>query len=289
MTTYKLQQKDDHWFTDQILSEEEWLQVICAADNEQHRQQLEVLRMFLCQPEHKGTCSQIGKEYSMSGSTINLLVQHFGRFVQKNCGKEFRIETTVKDGNTFWPITMIGKNLKGSYYEWKLRPELVTSIRRFLINKLLEAYREPVISEGLNNTRSSELYKWQFISSVHGKSIIEIVHSMMTKECNFAEKPHSGATILSLLDSNPEMVIHTFEILLQDNPLDDRLREFSAAAKRPLHLQEKLPSAMKELLRPSSLVLTLNTSHHIQARFTRPIASILGLPSNRLDKNILIF
>lgn len=231
MTTYKLQQKDDHWFTDQILSEEEWLQVICAADNEQHRQQLEVLRMFLCQPEHKGTCSQIGKEYSMSGSTINLLVQHFGRFVQKNCGKEFRIETTVKDGNTFWPITMIGKNLKGSYYEWKLRPELVTGIRHFLINKLLEAYRGLVISEGLNNTRSSELYKWQFISSVHGKSIIEIVHSMMTNECNFVEKPHSGATILFLLDSNPDKVIQTFEILLQDKSLDDRLREFSAAAK----------------------------------------------------------
>ena len=231
MTTYKLQQKDNYVFTDQILSEEEWLHVIYAADNEQHRQQLEVLKMFLCQPEHKGTCTQIGKEYSMSSSTINLLVQHFGRFVQKNCGKDFRIEDPEKDGNTFWPITMMGKNLKGNYYEWKLRPELVMAIRRFLVDKLLEAYRGLVISEGLNNTRSNELYKWQFISSVQGKNIIEVVHSMMTKECNFVEKPHSGATILFLLDSNPDKVVQTFEILLQDKPLDDRLREFSVAAK----------------------------------------------------------
>ena len=86
MTVYKLQKKDGQYFTEPILNEEEWYQVLLAADNNQHRRQLDTLRMFLCQPGHKSTCARLSKVYSMSDSGINLLVQHFGKYAQKTCG-----------------------------------------------------------------------------------------------------------------------------------------------------------------------------------------------------------
>ena len=86
--TYKLRIIDGQYATEPILTKEEWLTVLHAADNDKHRRQLEVLRMFLYQPGHKATCSKVGKAYSMSDSAVNLLVQHFGKFAQKNCGKD---------------------------------------------------------------------------------------------------------------------------------------------------------------------------------------------------------
>ena len=82
MVIYKLQKKDNQYYTEPILSDEDWLRVLRIADNGQHGRQMDVLRMFLYQAGHKGTCAQIGKEYSLSDSAVNMLVQHFGRFAQ---------------------------------------------------------------------------------------------------------------------------------------------------------------------------------------------------------------
>jgi hypothetical protein len=231
MITYKLQKKDNQCFTEPILSEEEWLRILRIADNGQHGRQIDVLKMFLYQTGHKGTCAQIGKEYSMSDSAINMLIQHFGRFAKNNCGKAFRVESYENTDETYWPITMLGQSLKNGRFEWELRPELVSAMQRFLIYKLLNTYREPIISEGLNNQRSYELYKWQLISSAKGKSIEDIIRILVSKDCNFVEKPHAGATIISLLETSPELVVQVFEKLLVDKSLDERLRDFSVAAK----------------------------------------------------------
>lgn len=231
MITYKLQKKDNHCFTEPILSEEEWLRILRIADNGQHGRQIDVLKMFLYQTGHKGTCAQIGKEYSMSDSAINMLIQHFGRFAKNNCGKAFRVESYENTDETYWPITMLGQSLKNGRFEWELRPELVSAMQRFLVDKLLNTYREPIISEGLNNQRSYELYKWQLISSAKGKSTEDIIRILVSKDCNFVEKPHAGATIISLLEASPEMVVQVFEKLLVDKSLDERLRDFSVAAK----------------------------------------------------------
>ena len=231
MITYKLQNKDGQYFTDPILNEEEWYQVLLAADNSQHRRQLNTLRMFLGQPGHKSTCARLSKVYSMSDSGINMLVQHFGRFAQKASGKDFRIESYENTEDTFWPITMLGRKLKGGHFEWELRPELVAAIQRLLLEKLLKEYRGPVIAEGLNSSRSDEIYKWQLINSAQGKTTEEIVRILVSKECNFVEKPHAGATIISLLESVPDKVFQSFDLLLQDKPLNERIQEFISAAK----------------------------------------------------------
>lgn len=231
MTIFKLQNTDNCYFTEPILTEEDWIKVLYAADDGKHKRQLDVLRMFLSQPSHKGTCIKIGKEYSMSDSAINVLVQHFGKFAQNNCGKEFCIESN-DDNNTFWPIAMLGRKLKDGYFEWELRPELVLALQHFLVNRMMEAYREPIISEGLNNHRSNELYKWQVIASAKGKSTEDIVRILVSKECNFVEKPHNGATIIALLESSPKEVVRVFDILLQKRPLNEKLRDFSVASKQ---------------------------------------------------------
>lgn len=231
MTVYKLQKKDGQYFTEPILNEEEWYQVLLAADNSQHRRQLDTLRMFLYQPGHKSTCARLSKVYSMSDSGINLLVQHFGRYAQKTCGKEFRVGANENTDDTYWPITMLGRQVKGGHFEWELRPELVDALQHFLLVKLVDAYRGPVLSEGLDNSRSDELYKWKIIASVQGQSTETIVRKLVTKECNFLERAHIGATLVSLLESTPEKVFEVFDILRQDKPLDSRIQEFISAAK----------------------------------------------------------
>jgi len=231
MTTYKLEQKDGKFFTEPILNDEEWYQVLLAADNRQHRRQLDALHMFLCQPGHKSTCARLSKLYSISDSGINMLIQHFGRFAQKSCGKEFRIESNDNSDDTFWPISMLGRRIKGGHFEWELRPELVLAIQRFLLEKLISEYRAPVIAEGLNNSRSDELYKWKLLASAQGKTPEEIIGILVSKDCNFIEKPHSGATLLSLLDTIPEKVFESFKLLLNDKPLIERIQDFMIAAK----------------------------------------------------------
>lgn len=231
MITYKLQLKDGQYFTEPILNEEEWYQVLLAADNSQHRRQLDTLRMFLCQPGYKSTCARLSKVYSMSDSGINMLVLNFGRFTQKKSGKDFRIEAYENTDDTFWPITMLGRKVKGGHFEWELRPELVSAMQRLLFEKLLKEYRGPVIAEGLNCSRSNEIYKWRLINSAQGKSTEEIVRILVSKDCNFVEKPHAGATIISLLETAPDKVFHSFDLLLQDKPLNERIREFISAAK----------------------------------------------------------
>ena len=231
MTTYKLQLKDGKYFTEPILNEEEWYQILLAADNSQHRRQLDALRIFLCQPGHKSTCARLSKVYSMSDSGINMLVQHFGKYVQKASKKDFRIEALENKEDTFWPITMFGRHIKGGHFEWELRPELVVAMQRLLLEKLLTEYRGPVIAEGLNSTRSKEMYKWELIASAQGKTAEEIVRILVSNDCNFVEKPHSGATIISLLESTPEKVFESFDLLLQDKSLDERIQDFIAAAK----------------------------------------------------------
>lgn len=231
MTTYKLQQKDGQYFTEPILNEEEWYQVLLTADNSQHRRQLDTLRMLFSQPSHKSTCARLSKVYSVSDSGINMLVQHFGRFAQKASGKDFRIEANENTEDTFWPITMLGRKVRGGHFEWELRPELVAAMQRLLLEKLLKEYRGQVITEGLNSSRSDEICKWKLIDSAQGKTTEEIVRILVTKECDFVEKLHAGATIISLLESIPDKVFQSFGLLLQDKPLDERLQEFISAAK----------------------------------------------------------
>lgn len=215
MITYKLQKENGRYFTEPFLSKEEWLSVLRAADDSKHSRQLDVIRMFFYQPDHKATCTKIGKEYSMNPTAVNSLVQHFGRFVQNNCEKQFRLEDDESTRDTFWPIPMTGTRLKDGLFEWELRPELVEAMRQLLLEKLIKEYRGLVLTEGLDNSRSEELYKWKIIASAQGKDIVGILEVMgnPSNEMNLLTW-RTKDSIRSVLKVQPEKLTECFSLLL---------------------------------------------------------------------------
>lgn len=228
MVTYKLQIENGRYFTEPILSKEEWLTVLHTADNPKHSRQLDVIRMFIYQPGHKATCAKIGKEYSMNPTAVNSLVQHFCHYVQNNCGKEFRLEAHENNKETFWPIAMVGTPLKDGHFEWELRTELVAAMQQFLIEKLIKKYRGPVLAEGLNNSRSEELYKWKIIASTQGKDIAGVLEVMgnPSNEMNLLDW-RTKDSIRSLLKSLPEKLTECFSLLLStDGGFYDKFNKF---------------------------------------------------------------
>ncbi len=232
METIKLKRlPDGTYVTDPFVTRDEWLSVLRAAEKTGREQQIGALLMFLRSPHNKRTCTDIGKEYGMSYKAVNNIVVNFGRFSQKFLGNKFRIEREENKEEAFWAIPMLGKDLGKGRFEWTLRPELVDVLRELLHKKLLQEYRGPILSEGLDSIRSNELYKWRQIASISGKPLKDIIRFLVSKECNFVERRYVGATLLSMLDSSPDDVYAVFEKLLQDKPLNDRIQDFSTAAK----------------------------------------------------------
>ena len=216
MSTYKLKVQDGQFITEPIFSEDEWLSILHMADNGQHRRQIDVLRMFLCQPGHKATCSKVGKEYSLNATAVNSLVVHFCKFAQKTAGKDFIVESYANSNETFWPICMYGRQLDSNAFEWQIRPELANALQYFLLEKLIQEYRGIVIKEGLNNSRSKELYKWRILASAEGKDIDGILKIM----CNPSNEMNiltwrTKEAIRTALSEHHDDIIKCFSLLTE--------------------------------------------------------------------------
>ena len=232
METIKLNPfPDGRYVTDPFISKEEWLSVLRDAEKAGKSGQIDALLRFFRMPGHKGTCAAVAKAHGINRDSVRSLITNFGRYVQKALGNRFKVESSDSSEETYWPIPMLGKDLGKKGFEWTVRPELVAAIQEYLLDKLMSEYRGPVISEGLNSTRSDELYKWRDISSMSGKPKEDIIRFLASKNCNFVERGHFGATLFSLLDTSADGVYQAFDMLLQDKPLNERLRDFSAAAK----------------------------------------------------------
>lgn len=232
MTTYQLKKENGKYFTEPILSRIEWLKILHEADNGRHRRQLEILQMFLCQSGHKSTCSQIGKEYSCNINAVNSHVTQFCKFAQSISGKDFRVERFESSEDAFWPIAMYGRSLKGDLFEWELRPELVDALQDFLLEKLLQGYRGPVLAKGLDNDRSEELYKWKILSSGRGKSIEEILTILGTrnKDMNFITWRTVDA-FREALQEHPKELVDCFALLMGDGDFYSRYDRFVSHGK----------------------------------------------------------
>lgn len=231
MEIIKLQHlPDGRFITEPFITKEEWLTVLRAAELEGKEGQIQSLLRFFRMSDHKGTCKAVAKEYGTDSESERSHITHFGKFTQKTLGR-FRMESADNTEDTYWPIPMLGKEIGKKGFEWEVRPELVDALREFLLDKLFAEYRGPVISEGLDSSRSRELYKWQQLSSVRGKSTEDIVNFLASKDCNFVDRRFAGATLYSVLESSPDAVYEAFGKLLQDKPLYDRLQEFSVAVK----------------------------------------------------------
>ena len=210
--TIKLKHEGDRYWTETILSEAEWLDVLHLAKANGKDLQINTLLMFFYQPGYKSTCSDIGMEFSMTADTVRNLIYNFGRFVTKASREEFRVETCDDVKDTFWCIPMLGRQLK-NHFEWELRPELVSALRTFQIEKLITEYRGPVLKEGLNSSRSRELYKWRLLASAKGKDIPGILNVMSCQEMNILTWRTKDA-IKKALKNVPEQIEGCFSKLL---------------------------------------------------------------------------
>ena len=232
METIKLKHLPDGQFvTDSFVSSDEWISVLHEAEIEGKISQIQALLRFFRMPAHKGTCSAVAKVNGTSSDSERSLITNFGMFTRKALGNRFIVESSESEDERYWPIPMLGKDLGKKGFEWTVRPELVEALREYLLDKLMENYRGPVITQGLDSSRSYELYKWKDIAVYQGKSNEEIVRYLASNSCNFVERGHFGATLSSLLETSVEGVIQAFERLLQNKPLEERLKDFSKAAK----------------------------------------------------------
>ena len=105
-------------------------------------------------------------------------------------------------------------------------------VRTNLIESMLQGYRARILSEGLDNSKTNEKYKWEIITKCQGTSTSGILDVLLSSQCNFIEKPHGGSTISQLIkDGRKEELCEIFDILRQNKVLADRIVEFSNAAK----------------------------------------------------------
>lgn len=220
---------DKEYICDSVINKDEWFDILMAVPDS-HKKQIDTLLMFFRAAGHRSSCSAIEKEYSIKQSAVNRMIISFNQFAKKFVGNRFRIESDENNDETFWPISMTGRSTKSSF-EWTVRPELCLAIENYLRKEMIDRYREIVISEGLDNSTSKELYKWKLIASCQGRSTEDILGIILSPSCNFIEKAHMGATVLELFKSDPSSVSMVFNLLRQEKPLRQRLSEFNDAAR----------------------------------------------------------
>ena len=99
------------------------------------------LLKFYYSPNHEGSCSDVAQEFNDNTSSLNALIMHFGRAVQKTVG-DFSVMNNNK--MQYWIISMNGYKDDKNHFVWRLKPELTEAIRKQLEKeaKLKELFLE---------------------------------------------------------------------------------------------------------------------------------------------------
>lgn len=231
METIKLKHlPDDSYVTDPFIMKDEWLTVLRSAEKEGKRSQVDSLLRFFRMPANKGTCKAVAKEYGTDFESERSLITNFGMFTQKALGDRFRVESSDSDKDTYWPISMLGKNLGKKGFEWAVRPELVEALREYLLDDLMREYRERILEGGLDNKYSKELYKWQKLAACKGKSDLEVIQSMV--EMNLISW-RAAASLRKMLEVEPEETVRVFSIMKDpDRSFADKFKEYKAETRK---------------------------------------------------------
>lgn len=231
MDVIKLQHlPDDSYVTDPFITKDEWLTVLRTAEKEGKGSQVDSLLRFFRMPANKGTCKAVAKEYGTDFESERSLITNFGMFTQKALGDRFRVESSEGEKDTYWPISMLGKNLGKKGFEWAVRPELVEALREYLLDDLMQVYRERILEGGLDNKYSKELYKWQKLAACKGKSDLEVLQSMV--EMNLISW-RAAASLRKMLEVEPEETVRVFSIMKDpDRSFADKFKEYKAETRK---------------------------------------------------------
>ena len=221
---------DGSYVTDPFITKDEWLTVLHAAEKEGKGNQLGSLLRFFRMPANKGTCKAVAKEYGTDFQLERNYITDFGMFTRKALGNRFRVESSEGEKDSYWPISMLGKELGKKGFEWAVRPELVEALREYLLDDLMLAYRRRILEGGLDNKYSKELYKWQKLAACKGKSDLEVIQSMI--EMNLISW-RAAASLRKMLEVEPEETVRVFSILKDpDRSFADKFKEYKAETRK---------------------------------------------------------
>ncbi len=231
MDTIKLKHLPDGRFvTDPFITSDEWLSVLREAGIEGKTGQIQALLRFFRMPAHKGTCSAVAKVYGTNSDSERSLITNFGMYTRKALGNRFIVESSESDDERYWPIPMLGKDLGKKGFEWTVRPELVKALREYVLDLLLNKYRQRVLAGGLNNQYSKELYKWQKLADCKGQSDLGIIMRMI--DMNLISW-RAAASLRKMLDKDAEETVRVFSILKgPDRRFADKFKEYKAETEK---------------------------------------------------------
>lgn len=199
------------------ITTEDWYDILKAPKAEQY---IECLLAFLREPEHKATCTKVSENHQKPAQYYNSKVTNFSRWVQKYLNR-FRVEGT--DGNeTYWCIAMQkGWDTKQGF-QWQLREELVEALRRYLMDDLIDHFRNGKPFNGYN-----ELYKWELIDSCDGMDSIDIYRSLYGKNVVDCIRINDVIKYIGTVKTSEGKVIID-HLLDESKPLNSRLEDFKS-------------------------------------------------------------
>ena len=217
-TIYKTKNESGRYSCGDIgITTEEWYGLLC---NDKAEPYIDTLLAFMREPQHCGTCSAIAQKYNCPAQHYNAKVTNFAKWVQKKLGR-FRVIGT--DGNdTFWAIVMQeGWDTKQGF-KWQLRNELVSALRVYLMEDLIDRFRNGSPFNGYD-----EAYKWQLIDDAEGASSIEIVKKMIGK--NIIDNMRVDSVLKMLCESKEHELKTCIDNLLDETiVLDNRIANFKS-------------------------------------------------------------
>lgn len=248
--------------TSPSIDRDKWIQILELFKKDKKNIWIDLLLMFFYQPRHEASVKMISRQYAMSADTVRILLENISNQVFNCIQGADPIKTSPQKLELFFDIRQEKEEIL------TLRQQLVLALRIFLIDSLISAYRMPVLSNGLNNDNSEELYKWQTFAKYRNKPTKEILGFMCSpcKENNFLNwriKEH----IQKALNEHHQEIIECFEILR--NTSGGFYEKFSSfvASGRTFLSKEAAASILKENV-ASEFLTFVNPTENVLYRWS---------------------
>ena len=158
-------------------------------------QYMDALVTFLREPQHKSSCNLVGKKYDKDSQYYNAKITNFGKWINSQLDD---FSMVGADGaRTYWAIPMrYGWDTKDGFV-WQLREELVKALQKFLLEELIDEFRD-----GNGYPVSDETYKWKLLQECDGKSNVEIAKKLRSQ--NIVDNPRVDSVLKYLWDNKQD-------------------------------------------------------------------------------------
>lgn len=114
------------------ISKNDWIEIL--NDKNLVPEQLDTVLKFYAEPDHKGSCKDVGEKHGIDPKSLNVNMMHFGRFAQKKLGRFF-VKYRHSEENCYFILPVKEGRYVGKYFEWTLRDELVAAIEELGLMK----------------------------------------------------------------------------------------------------------------------------------------------------------